>query len=937
MRDIALHRVLLCGWLSLAWLPAATLARGEVEAIPGQPFGVAHVVVPLAGSDADLAWSTDGIMLTERAGRALYPVFTTGRLRKLLGDILGNGGQASPDTLNAWFLFTGDGPLEVTLYTPQASSLVVTPRAARDARAQQRLLGQWWREYNAVVREQLQQGDYPPLVQTYLTSMLSRRLGLEPPLLSRLTEREPSEPQKTLELLLGVESLRLATLRHTSLGTGLKSEPADRPVPAEPSWTPLSPPEATPNVDIEPIARRVPAEFFYIRFGSFENYLWFDRLQKDYGDISQMITLRGYDAQPTQRMQQQLALQLSALAEVMGPAVIADVALIGRDLYLREGAALGVLFQARNALLGVDLQRQRAAKLAEEKKNGATLTTVKIAGRDVSCLATPDNRLRSFYVADGDYHFVSTSRALVQRFLEAGNGQETLGQSPEFRHARSVLPTSREDTIFVYFSSTFFQGLMGPQYQVELPRRLRATTDLELLMLATWAARAEHQPAETIADLVRGRLLPAGFERRPDGSGPALIDGKVVDSLRGARGSFTPIPDVELQAVTASEAAGYATKAAYYGGSWKHLDPLMVGVKRFALDREGRERVVIDAHVSPFAAEKYGWLMSLLGEPTRVRIRPAPGDVIAVQAAVQGGLLAPQMPPHHLFMGVQDTPPLGDVRPSGLLQTLRLLQTTPGYLGAWPKPGFLDWLPLNLGGSQANAAGYSRLPFDLWRRQWENFSVLSFDPKVLAAVTPHLQPEETENEAQIRVHVDDLSQAKLQAWVNSLTFTRAHQASVGNARLLHALSQQLGVPRVETLEAGEQLLDAKLVCPLGGEYFLQQRADQVPLWTSTKWPGMARDGDLPEYRTPLLEWFRGLEAELTKYGDRLVLHTSVDMQRKPKEAKADLPLFNLNWFGGGQDNKPAKPAKEAPPKTPPPPAAEDPPPAKQAKREPQEF
>lgn len=931
MCNLALSRTLCCSLLGLALSPVMTLARGTAEAIPGQPFGVGHIVVPLAAADATLASSTAGMMLTESRGRTLYPVLSAGRFRKLLGEILGSGNSGLPDSINVWFLFTGDGPLDVTLYTPQATRFAVTPQVTRDARAHQRLLTQWWREYNAVAREEVQQGDYPPLVQTYLTSMLSRRLGLEPPLLSRLSERAPSEPQQTLELLLGVESLRLATLRRTSLGAGVVAEPADRPVPAEVDWTPRAAPAAEPNVDIEPMARRVPQEFFYIRFGSFENYLWFDRLQKDYGDINQMITLRGSDAQPTLRMQRQLALHLSALAEVLGPTVIADVALIGRDLYLREGGALGVLFQARNALLGVDLNRQRAATLAAEKAHGATLTTVQIAGRDVSLLATPDNRLRSFYVVDGDYHFVATSRAVVQRFLEVRQADETLGTHAEFRHARNVLPTQREDTIFVYFSAAFLQGLLSPQYQVELPRRLRAATDLELLMLATWAAQCEQRPAETVEELIRGGLLPAGFDHRPDGSGPVLAGDNITDSLRGVRGSFLPIPDVDLRKITATEANGIATKSDYYASNWKQLDPLMVGVKRFALDREGQERVVIDAHVSPFAEEKYGWIMSLLGEPTRVRIRPAAGDVIVAQAAVKGGLFASQVPPHHLFLGVQDNLPLGDVQPSGLLQTLRMLQTTPGYLGAWPKPGFLDWLPVNLAGTQPNAAGFSRLPFDLWRRQWGDFSALSFDPKLLASVTPQLQPEEAENEAQIRIHVGDLSQAKLQAWVNSLTYTRAHQTSLGNARLLHSLSQQLGVPRDEALLAGERLLDAKLVCPLGGEYRLDRQADRVPLWTSTKWPATAADRAPPEYQTPLLQWFRGLDAELTKYGDRVVLHTSVDMQRKPKEAKADLPLFNLNWFGGGKGGK--SETKETPQKPPAPPA----PAVRQARSSPREF
>jgi len=38
--------------------------------------------------------------------------------------------------------------------------------------------------------------------------------------------------------------------------------------------------------------------------------------------------------------------------------------------------------------------------------------------------------------------------------------------------------------------------------------------------------------------------------------------------------------------------------------------------------------------------------------------------------------------------------PLSDLPPKGLMQTLQLIRSTPGYLGGWPKPGFLDMLPL---------------------------------------------------------------------------------------------------------------------------------------------------------------------------------------------------------------------------------------------------
>jgi hypothetical protein len=227
-------------------------------------------------------------------------------------------------------------------------------------------------------------------------------------------------------------------------------------------------------------------------------------------------------------------------------------------------------------------------------------------------------------------------------------------------------------------------------------------------------------------------------------------------------------------------------------------------------------------------------------------------------------------------------------------------------------------LPLGLGGGPPNAYGYSQLPLGIFRRQWEAFSALAFDPQLLAQVTPQLAAGEAENDSQVRVHVGDLSQAKLQSWVNSLAYSRAHQASVGNVKLLHALSQQLGVPRDRALAAAEGLLDAKLLCSLGGEYRLTETPGHVALWNSDQWPGAAAAPAAGEYRAPLLVWFRGMDADLTMYNDRVVVHATLDMQRKATEPKIELPFFN-NLFGGGKKEPDAK--KPAVP--PPPPPGED--------------
>ena len=82
-------------------------------------------------------------------------------------------------------------------------------------------------------------------------------------------------------------------------------------------------------------------------------------------------------------------------------------------------------------------------------------------------------------------------------------------------------------------------------------------------------------------------------------------------------------------------------------------------------------------------------------------------------------------------------------------------------LGATPKPGFLDWLPLGLLGSEPDRFGFSKYPLGIWRRQWEGFSALAFNRDLLANVSPHLRVEETETAAQLRVQVKDLTGTKL--------------------------------------------------------------------------------------------------------------------------------------------------------------------------------
>ncbi|MCE9527353.1 MAG: hypothetical protein K8R36_15005, partial [Planctomycetales bacterium] len=382
-------------------------ARVEAEAIAGKPFGVARVTFTAADADGPIDESR--VLVYERDGRAHYPAITAGGVGRALGQLLDGGNNQAAGNITLTFLFSGDAPLKLKIFTPKPLEFTL-PVAANEGTLHARLVAAWWKDYSLQAKNLAEAGDHPQLVQTYLTSMLSQRLHVdalaaqpaprppregrpERPLIGKLKSKvgellreQPQalpdaavpKTQQSLELLLGMERLRSETLKATMLGHGDFGEAIRFPVPPALNWPDLSLPPLPKDIAVEPIALHVPQECFYIRFDKFSNYLWLNKLLEDYGgDISSMISLRGYIPPLNKRNREQLALEQNALAEIFGNQVIADVALIGRDTYVNEGAAIGMLFQAHNDLFANDVAAQRKRALEREKANGSSAETLK--------------------------------------------------------------------------------------------------------------------------------------------------------------------------------------------------------------------------------------------------------------------------------------------------------------------------------------------------------------------------------------------------------------------------------------------------------------------------------------------------------------------------------------------------------------------------------
>jgi hypothetical protein len=903
----------------------------DVRAVVGEPFGVATFSVFLGPLEEGVL---PRVLIQDDQGRVFYPAIITKPatlpVRKPSEDQprrIGQGGLVDrlrnavrntqnriepPQILKVSFLFRGDNPIRVRLTGDVEQAITIRPEKPVIRQPERLLMAEWWDDYVVQAKRQVAASDYPPLIQTYLTLTLARRFDFPAPDLRTEAElkRESKRngPLSTLELLAGTESMR-DVFRRRALMPDRDQAASPVRLPDAPTWQQLNVPNVPEQLPLESIAKRVPPECFYMRFGSFQNYLWFKDLSDSRsGELSQMVTMRGLNFESNLRIERMLNTKTTVLAKLFGDQIIGDMAIIGNDLYAQEGATLGVIFEAKNIdVLVNSITSERQTAIREIGTSGGRLEELTIADHPATLLSTPDNATRSFMVVHDNYLLVTTSRRLAERFTEIAHGQPSLGDSADFRYARLLMPLENNYTMLGYLSPQFFQQLLSPAYQVELRRRLSAISHIEMVELAQAMARAEGKPNESVDDLIAGEFLPPDFDKRADGSRIIRDGDRWIDATRGARGSFLPIADAEIPEISPEEDAIYQLDSAFYQDNWLQTDPLVFGLRRFANpDRPGLERVTLEAYVAPFGEEKYGWLSTYLAPPIETQIQLPPDDVANVQVHLSGVGLGANRPPNHvMFLGVKDMIPPEPAENKGLIKTLRALQATPGYLGAWPLPGYLDRLPLGLGGPPPDVMGFSKLLLGLWRWQGGGFSVLSFDRSILENCALYLRPVPATDPAQVRLQVGDLSDSKLSTWVNTFWYRRGAATTQGNLLLLDALQQQLRIDPSQSRLLAERFLQCKMQCPLGGDYQLNEDGPFAGCWTSTVYDGKVASKDaLPptDYIAPWLQWFRGGQVHLAQLPGQIVLVGQFDMQPLPPNAHANgaaaaLPSMNFDLFG----------------------------------------
>lgn len=830
------------------------------EAFWGEPFGVARVTLTVPPDGLPLG--PQSLLVSCPQNRVFYPAVQEGPLQGLIREKSGR----TLGRYHVYFLFAGKEPLEVQIRCWKALWTVrLVPE--ENARRRNRVLAEW---YQALASpRQVRESDLSAWIKRYLQTMLIRRLGLNAQGDSEPNQapKRPGRPQSRsggwervlgpeLGWLLAAQDLKAHLFFERAEGRSQRwSQPAKHPLPPPPplsskefpegkalagSLEPKKPPE------IEPIATRVPKECFYIRLGSMAEFAWFRQLLDwAWREGTLWVGGKALEAQWLERAEQRLCLRPSGWSQLLGPQLggqvenlaVADVALIGLDLFQPEGSALGVLFQARSEpLLRAELQRQRAEALRKGQGN-LQEQKLQIEGREVSLLRSKDGRIRSFYVVDGPWHLVSTSGRLVERFLQTRSGQGALAQLPEFRTLRTKYPPAPDQTAFCYFSQAFWQTQWSPAYQVERHRRMKAEVDVLLVELARQAALAEGRPADSIETLVAEGFLPSEFGPRTDGSQAVLKDGQVWDLRRGPAGYFLPIADIEVAELSDSERKQLERDIQRISEAGNRLGPTLILFRRREVQK-GMEQIDIEIYVyisQPPFWQKWGrWFGSVSAD----RIVPPPGDEVFLEWKVPQG---------RVFFGLRAKQPaevrlgrgklLMELLPTGLQLVLQALRV--GYVGREGQTPLLETVEKLVAG-RPDPAGYTGRAGGLWRREIGPFRLYSFDRQLLAEVGPLLRLEQTDQPAQLRLYIPDPSKTSLGQWIFPLASQQAQEATQANLRLLTMLENHFHLSGQAALDTAHRWLQAQLVCPLGGQYEYRHLGQAGWHWVATALPEPAK-------------------------------------------------------------------------------------------------
>jgi hypothetical protein len=375
----------------------------------------------------------------------------------------------------------------------------------------------------------------------------------------------------------------------------------------------------------EPLAKAVPADFYFVRaksFGAFSDMLSFvQELGAPAADLfdgasSQRGSLPRYLAE--------LGVETGELSRVLGPEVVADFALTGSDPYVHEGTDVTLIFRLKSPLL-FQAALLKALATHGAAHGGTQSTSFGYEGVTVELSRSADGRVRQHRAVVGELSLVSNSGAAIKRVISAIVGKTPrLADEPDFEYMLARDAGVPAD-VLAFIGDRFVESVVGPAQKIAEARRQVALAELTAPPIAALLFGWVHGKSPSDEnELLRSGLLGAAELRHGGGQRIEWQPGAPPRSAWGTPAALEPL--IELPPVTkvsAVERDSYAEFARGYQARWsEYIDPIAL---RLSSARRGESKGLhAELRVLPLVARDEAARFDLGGDG-----RVAPNDLAA--------------------------------------------------------------------------------------------------------------------------------------------------------------------------------------------------------------------------------------------------------------------------------------------------------------------
>jgi len=318
------------------------------------------------------------------------------------------------------------------------------------------------------------------------------------------------------------------------------------------------------------LATYVPDDQHVVFFPSFQALITLaDEMGEQGAPLLTLAEPSGETASVRERYERQLCLSLDTGARLLGPTMIKSVALTGSDPYLRTGADVAILFEAKSvAVVRKFVDTQLAARGSKYKT--AKAVSGEVAGVPYQGMRSPDRVISSYAATLGQAVVITNSLAQLQRLVETHQGSRgALAKLDEYTFFRARYPLDDgQETALMLISDKTIRRWCGPRWRISSSRRTRAAATMTELQAGNLDALVKGQ-VEAGSITVDANLPDAG-ELRLDARG-------VSSSVYGTLDFQTPIVELEITHVTPEEAQLYNRWRDGYQRYWSNFfDPIAV-------------------------------------------------------------------------------------------------------------------------------------------------------------------------------------------------------------------------------------------------------------------------------------------------------------------------------------------------------------------------